>query len=703
MTCIGCKQRGAVCRSQEYDDDNAPEPGQKSDPPLTRRLDRLEQMMERIAERIVPDATGAPGPSSSQPQPGRRSASASSSRGLAPGRESPTAILQASIPGDGPIAALLAMRHESVHRRGPSESGPVSTPALTSVESATPTLPSTSTPQGATTRPPTSAGRELPSPKHFWVCTTLRSVIPVQSALDAILAASPSTSCVVALCYSDAEKRRGKAEPTSALAIIPPISSNPLLLARRALQILICMQQLPPDFDWAALNSGYTMKETMYRLHTTSLLATSNDDLIGYAEGVECLLLQGYYLANTGSLRKAWITFRRAMTVAQAMGMDRGHSAAFRSCDPKADPARRPSAHVLWYRLVFSDRYLSLFLGSPVGSHGDDFASEEACVEDTPIERLEKAHTMLSARIIEHNRNSQHRTSRVRGETAPTDYAVTQEIDFELEAAAKSMPVGWWEESGIAFTSYELFWESSPRITCQMHHFALLIFLHVPHMLRDPSSPRFDYSKMTCMESARKLLTSYITFRSLNISASICRRADYDALIAAMTLCLAYLQRRRGEVWTRLREDIELVEATKQRMEHVAGVSGDHLHREAVGTIEQFMSVITDAATGTGSGTSSPADAAEMQFNVPYLGSISVRLPRRRHEPAGLMGPASGSMDLFGSSPSSDVVMHFAPYNDQAPFGTGETAARPDLTADGEEWPLQGVDAAFWSLFERVM
>ncbi|ROV90481.1 hypothetical protein VMCG_09813 [Cytospora schulzeri] len=700
INCIGCKQRGTVCRSQEYDDDNAPEPGQRSDPPLTRRLDRLEQMMERIVDRIVPDETGAPGPSSSQPLPDRRSASASSSRGLAPGRESSVDILQASAAGDGPIAALLAMRHESVHRRGPSESGPVSTPAMTSIEPATPTLPASSTPPGGGTRAPMNRGQELPSPKHFWVCTTLRNVIPSTNVIEAILAASPGAPCVPAICYTEAERLEGKVDSTSSLTITPPIVSHPLLLARRALQVLICVQQLPPAFDYEALGTGYPLNELMYRLSATSLLATSNDELIGYAEGVECLLLQGYSLANSGSLRKAWITIRRAMSLAQVMGVDRGHSAAFRSCDPKVDPARRPSARVLWYRLVFWDRYLSLLLGLPTGSQGNEFASAEACKEDTPTERLEKVHTVLSARILERNRSLQHQRDQPKNQPASLDYAVTQEIDLELEAAARFLPPGWWDKPTLeSLPSQEVLWEATTRTICQIHHFTLLILLHVPYMIRGSNSPRFEYSKTICMTSARELLTRFITFRSIYVSSSSCRRVDYAALIASMTLCLAYLGRRRSDRWDQIREDAELVDATRRRMDHVAGLTGDKLNRETVETIESLMSIINRASTGTIPGTGLSADARELQFNVPYLGSISIKMARPK-PPAvvGLVDPIFEPMDIFESPSLSEGVLEFAPYDDQAPFGLGADAG-PDLTADGDDWALQGVDSAYWSLF----
>lgn len=713
--CVGCKQRETACRSQEFDDNDVPEAGHKSDPPLAKRLDRLEQMMERIVDKIVPGDADDEGPGSSHYPHRRRSHSASASeRHFREGRISSPDVFEASTTRDGPIAALLAIQRDV---GGTLESAPVSTPVLTSAESAASTLPIISTPKEDSTEPQTNSGREMPSTKHFWVCTTLRTIIPKPGPVQMIVAASPGAPYIAALCYSDAERQEGKVEPASSWAAVPPVSSHPLVLARRALRILICVQQVPPAFDWESLGMGLPQAEVLRRLDSTCVLVTSNDDLLGYAEGIECLILHGYYQVNAGSLRKAWMTFRRAINMAQIMGIDRGHSAAFRSCDPNGDPARRPSATTLWQRLVFSDRYLSLLLGLPVGSHSDDGVYEEEIPRETVVERLERVHTVCSAKILRRNHIQHRHRGRDKQDTTPHEYALTQEIDLDLEAAARVMPYGWWDEPKLdPFASQEILWEATARIICQMHHFTLVILLHVPYMLHEPSSSRYDHSKSQCLTAARELLSRFISFRNLNVSAHSCRRVDYAALIAAMTLCLSYLGRRKGEIWERTRGDRELVESTRRRMEHVAGLTADSLSKEAVGIIERLAPIIEKAA-----GKLQTRDRKEMHFNVPYLGSINIKMAsnnpatgwqHQQQSPAAEPGPAhpqgQHKTAAFGSLDPAflfdDEILSLAPYDDQAPFGSGaDLSAEPDLTADGGDWALQGVDAAYWSLFEGMM
>lgn len=581
---------------------------------------------------------------------------------------------------------------------------------------------------GTGSRPVTSAGGQLLPPlnQHFWVSNTFRSVIPPQSAVEAIVSATPGAPYVVAVCYTEAERRQGRIE-TASLAAMPPPTAHPLLLAKRALQILLCIQHLPPSFDWDALGTGAPMTETVQRLSNTSTLVTSNDELMGYAEGIECLILQGCYQVNSGSLRRAWVTIRRALGLAQMMGLDRHRSTAFRSCDPKVNPARRTTAKGLWFKVVYWDRYISLLLGLSVGSQDSEFGPSQVSELQGPVDRLEKAHIMISASISE--RNDNHRKDPARHHSI---YALIQDIDLKLEAAWSAMPPGWWDEPRLdPFASKESLWEECSKITSQIHHFTLVLLLHVPYMLRELSSPRYDYSKTTCVTTARDLLSRFFSLRSHNVLAFSYRRADYAGLIAAMTLCLSYLGRRRTETWerSRLKEDSDLIGMTKRRMEHVARVNGDRLSKESVGIIEQLASIVEKAAAPVGGSTGSQVQGREITedvyFHVPYLGSIHLRMPgpsassdvdwhgHRRHPSS-----ATGALERMALSPSQQAVasletsqsftdvgfIQFVPYDHQDPFGAGAAlSTEPDFMAGAEDWALQGVDTAYWSLFEGVM
>lgn len=673
--CIGCKTRGSTCKSQEFDDDGVLEPGQKPEPALTRRLDRLEHMMERLVDRIAPE-------------PPRRM-TRSISPWMQEARDSSIDVLDAATSSDGPVAALLAMRNNNASTllQPPTEPAPMMTP-----ESG----PGTAS---------TAATRELPPPKHFWVCTVLRSVLPSQAIVDAIVSSSPGAPYVATMFQSSADALDGKGETPANLAVIPPVSSHPLILAKRVIQLLICIQLLPPSFSWEGLGLEISVLDMMHRMVTTSTLVTSNDELVGYSEGLECLLLQGYYQANAGNLRKAWISFRRAMCLGQLMGIDRGQKRAFRSCNPQTPPQERPTAEFLWYRIINSDRYLSLLLGLQHGTDDNSFLYSVAHSRDTPMERLEKIHTYLSAKIIERNQ--------AKGKRA---YSLTQEICYELDEAAKTMGESWWEIPKMdPFDKPGEIYEYTAQMILQIHHSTMLVLLHLPYMLREPNESRYDFNKCTAMKACQDVLKRFIVFRSLNVSAFSCRRVDYAALIATMTLLLGYLRRRKAEPTgplyeKRCREDRELVEKTRKRMEHIQNLNKDKLSGESCEIIKQMLPIIIKAGTEeVVSLEQGPAGWDDgVHLNVPFLGTINVS----KADPAGAsssVDPRCIDIDPTALAFCSDISFS-APsllasadgtMQPNAPVNNEGDLLAPDVAAEGYEWAFQGVDTAFWSLLNE--
>jgi hypothetical protein len=536
-------------------------------------------------------------------------------------------------------------------------------------------------------------------------------------------------------------------------------------LGKKLLQLAICAQQLPPKFDLALLQ----LRRPIYDLTAdwaamVANLICSNDELLGCSEGLEILILQVFFQLNAGNLRKSWLMGRRALSLAQLMGINRPGSSQPQSVDAHTDPRRRPTAAYLWYRLNFIDRYLSMLLGLPCGSHDNNFGTVS---ETTAMERMEKRHTIISGRIIERNL-----------ERSDKAYAMTQAIDFELEEAAKNMPREWWVlptiESNIA---PEKMMEQWQQLMLQLHHYSVLILLHLPYMLRDANEQRWDYSKRTCLNSSRHVLVRFIRFRSLNDKALSCRHVDYSALVAVMTLILGYLGRRPGfgsaaEAQTR-EKDKALVLATQVKMQEIATINGDKLSGESSDIVGQLMPIIETGSCGSPS--AQDALGKSLHLNIPYVGTINIGLgtcpsqtsaspapaarasdassiplpgasapvsmalpqPGFSTETAVTLGPSESidASDLsFGSSSSTktaaDTVGPLNPslYMSLDPgfagmdptMGVdfdegglelpddgqvqqflgegGDGIAMPSLIADANDWLLQGVDTAYWSL-----
>jgi hypothetical protein len=125
---------------------------------------------------------------------------------------------------------------------------------------------------------------------------------------------------------------------------------HPMCIARLLLCCALCIQQLSPKFDSRRLDMKIPLDELMEKITTTVAGAvTSDDELIGSMEGVECLILQGVFQINAGNLRRSWLCFRRAINVAQLMGL---HRVSLNSAVDGSVDLPETRRHYMWYQIV---------------------------------------------------------------------------------------------------------------------------------------------------------------------------------------------------------------------------------------------------------------------------------------------------------------------------------------------------------------
>jgi len=396
------------------------------------------------------------------------------------------------------------------------------------------------------------------------------------------------------------------------------------------------------------------------------------------------------------------LSFRRALNIAQLLGLERGDRKNLKSCDP-AEATSKVASEALWYRIMYSDRYLSLLLGLPIGTQDESFAAPLFANRDAPMERLEKQHTLLSGRIVARNHSK------------PAEaYEATVAIDFSLNEAATEMGHLWWDEDDVdPFAPPEALSILMYKMILQIHHFTLLILLHLPYMLRDPADHRYAHNKTAAARSSRQILTRFVQFRRIVSSAHSCRHVDYAALIAGMTLLLGYLnQAPVVESFEQERlEDRNLVEQVKERMEHVAILNNDRLSRESAEIIGRLLPIIDLATCSTEPSTTGEQRSASLHLNIPYIGTVNIH--RGEADP-----PAPGTQPV-GATPNAAAV-----FTAGSSAGVGETYgdafeatfmdpvtevisvsgfAAPDMMAESEDWAFQGVDTTYWSLLREGM
>lgn len=507
--------------------------------------------------------------------------------------------------------------------------------------------------------------------RHDGLCRALLEVWPKQKDLDAIFDAPLITSLLfhgtVCMSYSSF---LSEAKPSAREMVqLPSNRSHPVLIAHKLLLLGTMMQGIPNNAvqDLGTLSSSY--RSTMSRLvETVSKLVTSDDELVSSLEGIECIMIEAMYYNNSGNLRRAWVTHRRAMTIAQMLGLHRGAAPSATFLDARSRSRIDPEH--MWYRLVISDRYLSLMLGLPQGSLESSFGSPQTLQKCIPLEQMERMESVAGGLILQRNGADLH------------DIVKTQEIDELLQEAAALMPPRWWltpRVAGAVGHDSETLRETI-RLMNQFTHYHLLAQLHLPYLLQPSDEPRYDYSKVTAVMASRELLTRFVAFRGSGTVAAYCRGVDLLAFIAGTVLSLAHIdacrqQRVRSDCGNALHlvahqrlSDRGLLEQTLQCILKIAEGDQDAMAGK-ISDILQHLLVIEDAAAKDDSysatissepGVSEPqcgdkvtGAGHSLRIHVPYYGTIKIdhsSVSRQAGGEQALLGETSRSLSISASS-----------------------------------------------------
>ncbi|KAK4142457.1 uncharacterized protein C8A04DRAFT_13184, partial [Dichotomopilus funicola] len=378
--------------------------------------------------------------------------------------------------------------------------------------------------------------------KYDGLTQKLTAAWPSQHTLDRLFNSHSKSSASLALQasslpFSSALSLQDILKP-------PPPASHPVLVARKLLLLGICLQ----GFDVC----GTHVSDIVLDYHTivsraidAASLVTTNDELTGTREGIECIMMESLCHDAAGNLRRAWIAIRRAVSMAQALGLHR----------PSLPTPSIPSAvntEQLWLRLVQTDRFTSLLLGLPPGpaTDNDVFAAPAVLESCSPLEKMRRLDCLAAGKIL------------ARGGSLESigDCATTRQIDGLLQQAAACMPPSWWV---VPTTMVE---QKEPQsviargmvLMDQFVHFHLVARLHLPYLFPHHShthtgsslatNPKHHTtsSKHTALTATRSMLTRYLAFRNLPSSLSpgthYCHGMDLFAFLAACALCIEHIQ-----------------------------------------------------------------------------------------------------------------------------------------------------------------
>ena len=701
--CDGCRRRGTACISQEFPDAPSSLTNKRTD-------DRLGRV-EALVEQLIQGSTEVHGKN------------------------------DLHTPG-----GLQRQGNPSLRNELPSPMDNCTGPAITIP---TPTAP---TPRIET---PDQNPRPLPG-KYDQVSRALLQAWPSPDDLDQLINSHDPAGISglfrkVASYTCDFPHEHIPSMAPLDVLMLPPSESHPVQIAHKLLLLAIFLQYSSLRFDLSPTSripTAEVRQTIMSRVrHATTTLVTNNDELIGSVEGIECLMLEGLYQDTAGNVRRSWVATRRAMGVAQMMGLHRGRAkfldAASRS---------RFNPQYMWFRLVQSDRYLSLMLGLPQGCSDDVFATPKALQACEPIERLRRIDTMASGRIIQRNDAGNE------GDNA-NHLATTFEIDKLLQKALDTMPSRWWLLDGAVTSDSQgrcmLSDTDTRRLMDQIAHYNLVIHLHLPYLLQSSSDHRYNYSKMTIVSASREVLTRFATFRRVYPVGSYCRGIDFLAFIATAALCLAHLEGRRLHNSSLLNTvdqgatsysddqskdnilnflahqrptDRALMECATESLEYMATSNLDNLASRLATVLRHLLVIEADAAKNMDSYYStemSPEDGLQdacrgehgdedeasgcngklsrggsvLHIYIPYYGTV--RIERRRGvtmsdistaaAPRSPGAPQTVSAGFDRRQPPTDVFIL-----DGDDSGQYFPVFDPELAAETDDWALQGVDMAFF-------
>ncbi|KAI0143465.1 hypothetical protein GGR57DRAFT_366119 [Xylariaceae sp. FL1272] len=603
----------------------------------------------------------------------------------------------------------------------------------------------TQSPEPSPPRPP-NVGPPPLQHRYDQISQALREAWPSQRDLDIILSIPVSTSRLYhgLICVPYHEFISASIPSAYELLQLPTPSSHPILMARRLLLLSIYLQSLPSSHS-ALQSLSVPYRDLMAQSFEAAVsLVLESDGLTFSLEGVECIMMQSMYHNNAGNLRRAWLILRRGLGIAQLMGLHKlGQrtssqlsSGVLRSpelimIDP-VETRLRIDPTQMWFRLIASDRYLSLMLGLPeCATDEDHFATKaelEACKE---TERMERLLVAAGGRILRRNR------SRLSA-SANEDSVMTQGIDQMLHDAAASMPPKWWLMPSVvpyrqlipkalndrdaedeSRTNNQITQDIATELQMmnQMTYHYLLIRLHLPYLMRSSSNGDINHSKGTALSSSRELHTRYVHFR-LSISPQAasasstgkalippyCRGIDFHAFIASTVICVAMIDSRHQDthlIFHQRLSDRGLMEHTLEIMEQMAQSDDDPIGAKVASILRPLLAIESEVAKGASykfnlvSNSSASigelecgghvTDSGNLHIYVPYLGVIEIKrvnLDNPIHQK-----PNAGMR--------FDEPMRFG--EPQENHGVFNPLVTEQQVVDVDSLMLQGVDVAFFN------
>ncbi|KAI9739952.1 MAG: hypothetical protein M1818_005008 [Claussenomyces sp. TS43310] len=507
--------------------------------------------------------------------------------------------------------------------------------------------------------------RDLSADHRMRTCIgTLKAIMPSLDDLALILKTTRKYWPIWQAFPSDCLDPGGNASAMT--FILDSMKSDSLaIVARSVLCLALCVQQLPCDFQYQQASQAASSTALLESyLNGAETLLSSEQGSAGTMIGLECLMIQIKLYLNMGRPRRAWLTSRRAVSLALLLGLHR-----------LKDGAEQHQT-ALWSRIWQGDRHLSLVVGLPSaidGSH-PGLSNQHAGHSD----EAQFAHNLgiITGHIIERNQNHQS-----------VSYSVTLRIDRELQRLRSEIPFGSWDTTPSPDMSLEAVYGLQ---VSKIFYYHLRKMLHLPYMLKSSVDGEYEGSRVAALESSREIIKCYQVLRGHGGSAFIvCDLMDFQAFTAALVIIIDLLSQVSQYNSHEEPRDWELVHSVISHSKMISSRMECNVASQAA----QLLEYLSMASRGSYFGPET------YEAVIPYFGKVRISRPAASRTDSASSGTAQIQTPRSFSNNVELSTNSFVSFNENVP---GESLFEAEL---GIDWTsVSDIDANYdWTqLFDST-
>jgi len=391
-------------------------------------------------------------------------------------------------------------------------------------------------------------------------------------------------------CLQSAGARTAPAVLSTMLA-----SDDPCIVAKAALFLALCLQQLPRSWTSSTMPAPPEQVLKAYVHGADDLLhaAAQSQESIDLAEA---LVLKFKLYINMGKPRNAWLCLRRAANTALLLGHHR--------LGPEERSEREAS---MWRQVWHGERLCSLTLGLPSAiSNSHPSIATPASSLQGPLDPIQHQLCIVAGEIVDRDQKSQ------------MDYLTTLQIDQELESCKGLVPDSFWN---VEPEPDSPFIETYYRQVTKIMFFSSIIALHLPYMLQFSDDRKYEYSCLATRRACRDVISNYLYLRRVVPSAEfiICEVLDFQVFNSGVVLVISLLScPNRTSCIDGDSGDIELVEALAASLRDTASLMRCDVARQGA----RVLDLLIQAQRGTYTGPE------KFVAVLPYFGRVKINFPR---------------------------------------------------------------------------